>query len=307
MSIRNLFANQLPRLQRQRWGRRINGQDPGVHELAEEVYAILGAEEPIVLDAPIKITRNYDGPVFEVGDAAGTNAAPAVPAPPGNTDLVASINSPVAVEYNVPGTDADMPNPFVVIEGGDGSLFQPPLVLIEPDVASTVEDVDFPPVSIQDSELPQVFDLPPGGTTTVVGAGQGQSAATSSRMVRSTITAIGDDTITINYINPFISTGDEANKPIQALKPYYLRRSTFDGKTVDGLTYTYSDAQTREVTDGDTTETQTVLPLYKVGDEILVILTDDLTMAVSADGGLRVYSDLNTDGRQWATDPTAGD
>lgn len=314
MTIRNLFQNQLPRLQRQKWGKRIQGQDTGVNDFAEEILAILGAEEPIVLDAPIKITRNYDGPVFEVVDAAGNSNAPAVPASPGtpnaNTALDATINAPATVTFNVPGTEtiADMPNPLAVITGEDNSLFQPPLVLIEPTVATTAGGVEFPPVSIQASELPQTII---NNVTQVVGQQDpiGTDSLQNERVVRARIIEIGDDTITVDRANIVISYGIVTptgisylpSPNIVALKPGYLRRSTFDGKTINGLSYTYSGSQTREVTDGETTETQVVLPAYVVGDEVLLILGDDFSQAVVADGDLRIYSDLNVDARQWAT------
>lgn len=74
-------------------------------------------------------------------------------------------------------------------------------------------------------------------------------------------------------------------------KPFLLRRTPFDGEIVNGITYTYSDGETRSATDGVDTETQLITPDYYIGEEILCVLTQI------------GYVDLNTAGRCWAVEP----
>lgn len=109
------------------------------------------------------------------------------------------------------------------------------------------------------------------------------------------ITAIGNDTLTGRYLYPDGAGGLEAGTvDITVLKPWTLRRTPFDGETVDGIDYTYSSAVEREATDGETTETQQVTPDYFVGAVIYVV-------AVNEDQADVI--DANVDGRAWAVVP----
>lgn len=79
MSYSALFQGLLARLKRRRWGVSIKpagdkpgdnkpAVDTGVQAFADEVVAALGSDAPIVLDKPIRIRRNYTGPVFLILD-----------------------------------------------------------------------------------------------------------------------------------------------------------------------------------------------------------------------------------------------
>lgn len=68
MSYRALFEGLLARLKRQRWGASIAKQDTGVQAFADEIVSALSSEAPITLNRPIKIKRNYVGPVFVILD-----------------------------------------------------------------------------------------------------------------------------------------------------------------------------------------------------------------------------------------------
>ena len=58
-------------------------------------------------------------------------------------------------------------------------------------------------------------------------------------------------------------------------KAYHLRRTPFDGKTVNSVTYTYSSPQGRQaVASGSNDETQLITPSYYVGDVILALYRD---------------------------------
>ena len=73
MSYRALFEGMLARLKRRRWGTLIHQQDApqvdsGVQAFVDELAIALGSDAPIVLNHPIKIRRNYVGPVFVILD-----------------------------------------------------------------------------------------------------------------------------------------------------------------------------------------------------------------------------------------------
>lgn len=94
-------------------------------------------------------------------------------------------------------------------------------------------------------------------------------------------------------------------------KPYLLRRSPFDGETVDGITYTYdtSVAGKRSATDGVDTESHLITPDYVVGEEIVAIRNDaNVYLYADTDGqpanapAKARYIDMNTGGRCWAVE-----
>lgn len=58
--------------------------------------------------------------------------------------------------------------------------------------------------------------------------------------------------------------------PITVAKPYELQRTPFDGNTVDGITYSYSDEVTRVASNGTASETQRVTPSFEEGGFIYV-------------------------------------
>lgn len=83
--------------------------------------------------------------------------------------------------------------------------------------------------------------------------------------IRGQITAVNDDTLTVE-------TTMEGRVPLSEVtiaKPYTLRRTPFDGETIDGVTYTYSDSQHRSVDDGGAyaPEDQIVDPPYSASIE----------------------------------------
>lgn len=73
MSYSALFQGLLARLKRRRWGTAITPSkgkaiDTGVQAFADELVAALGSDSPITLDRPIRVRRNYVGPVFIILD-----------------------------------------------------------------------------------------------------------------------------------------------------------------------------------------------------------------------------------------------
>ena len=86
---------------------------------------------------------------------------------------------------------------------------------------------------------------------------------------------------------------------VYVAKSYLLRRTPFDGKTHNSITYTYSSAIQRSATDGDDTETQLVIPVYVVDDEIIGLGVHEGT-GVFLNGDELLVQDANADGRAWA-------
>lgn len=83
------------------------------------------------------------------------------------------------------------------------------------------------------------------------------------------------------------------------MKPWSLRRSVFDGETRNGLTYTYVDDVTRDVTDGTITERQIITPDYAVDDVIVIHKMNEPT---TVDATARWFEDKNVDSRAWAVE-----
>jgi hypothetical protein len=112
------------------------------------------------------------------------------------------------------------------------------------------------------------------------------------------IVSVGNDVLTCNYIFP-----DKNGNPtpgdaeILVLKPWTLRRTPFDGLTVNGVAYTYSNAYTRSATPtGGSAETQKITPDYFEDAIIYVAHINEASVAgVSGD-----VIDVNVDGRAWA-------
>lgn len=88
------------------------------------------------------------------------------------------------------------------------------------------------------------------------------------------------------------------------LKPPELRRSEWDGYTISGITYSYSDQDTRDATDGSTSETQMVTPVYSIGDIIYVLEFDSGALPVRFGGEPVTFEtdlvDANVAARAWA-------
>ena len=97
---------------------------------------------------------------------------------------------------------------------------------------------------------------------------------------------------------------DEHGHAVFVEKPYILRKTPFDGETVNDVTYTYTTASLRTATDGTTEEDQAITPDYYVGEIILAVhrrgVYDDPEDAASVDGMVVCWTDLNTAGRCWA-------
>jgi len=97
----------------------------------------------------------------------------------------------------------------------------------------------------------------------------------------------------------------DANEYLVA-KPYELRRTPFDGETIDGVTYTYISANEREADNGvDDPETQFITPNYRATAEIFAVrVQGDTGVQGVGSNDLLVYVEIDQ-GRAWAWDDTA--
>ena len=128
-------------------------------------------------------------------------------------------------------------------------------------------------------------------TPTAIGVG------TSKKILR--VVSVQDDYITCVF------SDDLDGATVKVAKPYKLRKTPFDGKTVGSYTYAYSGPINRvsTMTGGDE-ETQTVVPSYTLksgiydGDEIIA----EQINSSKLDGTFTKVSllDTNRDARAWA-------
>lgn len=109
------------------------------------------------------------------------------------------------------------------------------------------------------------------------------------------VKTIGTNTLTCKMLT---AAGDETGPDLTVARPFELRRSTYDGQTIDDITYTHLDSDYRSGTDGSTTETQIVIPPYVAGhSKILVAKIPNEDSSLSA-----FATDLNEAGRAWAVE-----
>lgn len=82
-------------------------------------------------------------------------------------------------------------------------------------------------------------------------------------------------------------------------KPYYLRRTPFDGQTIGDLTYSYTDDDYRTVTAFGKSALQVVVPYFNT-DDIIYAAELSSGVATSTTAGSPVtLVDMNADGRYW--------
>lgn len=113
------------------------------------------------------------------------------------------------------------------------------------------------------------------------------------QVVRCTITAINEDTLTCNVV----ANGKVVAESITVAKPCYLQQTPWDGTTYDGASYAYSDSQTRVCTVGYDDTNQEVYPSYDTASPCPTIFVH---WAGNRSGVSGVYwQDLNVDARHW--------
>lgn len=129
-------------------------------------------------------------------------------------------------------------------------------------------------------------------------AGREWQGITSS-LFTGTITAINNDYLTISYQPDGL---DEAEDVLIA-KPFMLRKTPFDGQTVNSITYAYDedDENKRIATEDGEDREEYLRPAYYVGEEITIArIPQEIT--VENDSGAEIelrYVDANTSGKSW--------
>lgn len=123
---------------------------------------------------------------------------------------------------------------------------------------------------------------------------QNAGAARAGFLRRFEITSIEGDYL----ICTSVTTGEMVN----VARPHLLRRSL---TSHNGVSFTYTDDQTRTADDGADTETQVIVPAYVAEDEIKAFRVIDGTGIVDDDDKVIWWEDANNDGRFWAQDPDA--
>ena len=93
---------------------------------------------------------------------------------------------------------------------------------------------------------------------------------------------------------------DNHGEQVVVAKPWMVRRSPFDGKTINGFTYTYTSANTRDSDDGSEVQVQEITPSYFDG---MVIMVVPYRTDVQISEGRRINVDWVelSGGQSWAT------
>lgn len=122
-------------------------------------------------------------------------------------------------------------------------------------------------------------------------------SAGGGRVQQFKVVSIGDDTLTCHTYEGTT----EGTDAITVLKPYLLRKTTYNGVTRTlpnewgegdlAVTYTYQSAQARKGTVSSVDENQVITPRYLAGDIIY---------GAQVTGAAADWVDLNVDGRAWA-------
>lgn len=107
-----------------------------------------------------------------------------------------------------------------------------------------------------------------------------------------TVLEVNEDTLTCQR--------EEIGDVVEVAKPYSLQRTPFDNKTLAGVTYVYSDNQTRTASSSVATETQVISPSY---DGSSGYSPGNYLYARWSSNGTNVdevcYIDVNADARAW--------
>ena len=108
-------------------------------------------------------------------------------------------------------------------------------------------------------------------------------------------------TVNVDYGDWLECTRFGIGDTIRVAKPYYLQKTPFDGETIDGVAYAYTNNQCRTATvSGPTVTTEVVTPEWIVksgstpGDIIYVRWVSNGTNVMGQE-----YIDINVDSRSW--------
>lgn len=131
------------------------------------------------------------------------------------------------------------------------------------------------------------------GNNVTIGVTQGApvNAAQPYRVM-----SVGDDHLVCQAWDWDTATASGVN--VNVAKPYGLRKSTSDGTTQNGITYTFTNGYTRTADDGDE-ETQIIVPAYDLYDDNIIMVSVGNTGVTVGEERL-ILKDDNDDARAWA-------
>lgn len=152
MSFRALFKSIMPRILGNRWGAKIvdgesgEARDTGVHQFAEEFAAAISSGDPIPIDEPITILRNFDGDLFKIIDGVEQTPAETMPTTgtgtggqviQNNTEVVRSVGQLYVVVERVYGSNTLM----VAAANSDGLAVGEPFEVKAIPTLTTMRDI----------------------------------------------------------------------------------------------------------------------------------------------------------------------
>lgn len=95
--------------------------------------------------------------------------------------------------------------------------------------------------------------------------------------------------------------GEPTEQQVNVAKNWRLRRSSFDGKTRAGITYTYIDQRTRMADNGVTQIFEVIISSFQAGDIIIARPFPGGGLTVEDDDeNVLIWEDTNRDARDWA-------
>lgn len=96
-----------------------------------------------------------------------------------------------------------------------------------------------------------------------------------------------------------INSGTTVGTLFDVAKPYALRKTPFDGVTINGVTRVYSTNLTRVASNSLFGQSEIIVPNYNLGADIIYIAGVDHSDVFVSSAELK-FVDLNMDGRVWA-------
>lgn len=124
-----------------------------------------------------------------------------------------------------------------------------------------------------------------------------------AKVARFRVKSEHDDYLICRAFSPAVGESGievEGTVDINIAKPYILRRTPFDGKTItyqsQEVSYSYTGSNRRTATSDDEEEAQVIVPEYFADDEILAVCG---ICGLTGQADI-FWEDLNTAGRMWA-------
>lgn len=119
-------------------------------------------------------------------------------------------------------------------------------------------------------------------------------------VLRCLVKSVNANTLTVSLLENFSNA--ETGDSFDVAKPFELQKDSFDGLTIQNVTYTYMDSQYRTATrDSDSlTESHIIIPAYIPDSSIIFIMPVSNGAGSVEDLSEIFWIDLNASGRAWA-------